>query len=77
MMSSDEAQAPSELQQELKRLKLELADQFMDMERLEVHITSENRSPTNIETMKLADYRAAVSEARDRIVELESGGKND
>jgi hypothetical protein len=76
-MSDDKSVIPGEQQEELRRLKLELADQFMDMARLEAHIAAKNRSPTNLETMKLADYRAAVNEARDRIVEMERITKSD
>jgi hypothetical protein len=76
-MSNDDSIAHDDVQQELNRLKLELADQFMGMERLEAHIAAAKRAPTNIETMKLADFRVAVREARDRIVELEYSGKSD
>ena len=70
-MNADKEADSGDLQQELAQFKLRLAEQFMDMERLLAHISAENREPTNIETMKLADYRAAVDEARDRIVALE------
>jgi hypothetical protein len=70
-MNADKAADSGDLQQELTQLKLRLAEQFMDMERLKAHISAANREPTNIETMKLADFHAAVDEARDRIVALE------
>lgn len=70
-MNVDDTTIPGDEQQALTQLKLELAEQFMAMERLEAHIAAQNRDPTNIETMKLADYRAAVIEARNRVVKLE------